>query len=136
MPLQTIFTNGIDDRGELAVQSFSLIILIIILGWILVSVFQRLLENFWFQTLGMNPRSTLHSLIIAIVSIILFILIVWFIDELQVIPAREASTSLGEATGGLLVAAAEDEDTVSNVATQQLSNTRNGHPIVLLGGGM
>lgn len=135
MPIQTIFTSGVDGDGGLEIVSFFTIVIAIVLGWILVSIFQRLLENLWFQTLHMNPRSTLHSLIIAVVAIFLFVLGIWFIDELQVVPVAAPSAQLREAGGGLF-AGAEADDQESNAVVQQLGNgTRNGHPIVLLNAG-
>lgn len=134
MPIQTIFTSGIDREGGLETLAFSTIIFSIIVGWILVSVLQRFLEDLWFQTLGMNPRSTLHSFIILVVMFFLFILFIWFVDSLEIIPVSEATGPLAEATGGLVPT--EDSATASNAIVQQLSNTRNGHPIVLLNTGV
>ena len=133
--INNIFTSGLDGSGGLNETAFFVLVIAIVWGWLLVSVFQRLVENLWFQTLDMEPRSTLHSLIIAVVMLFLFILFIWFIDSLQVIFVSAARTELAEAAGGLLSAANEDEEAASNVVTQQLGNTKNGHPIVLLNTG-
>lgn len=129
MPLQSIFTmRGNTGNDSLNTGEFGVLILGIIIGWILVSVFLRVVENFFFETLSMNSRSTFHAIIIAITMYLLFILFVNVIDELQIIPASRVETSLSEATGGL-------ESVTSQGAkasvTSQLSNMRRGHPIVI-----
>jgi len=75
--INNIFTSGLDGSGGLNETAFFVLVIAIVWGWLLVSVFQRLVENLWFQTLGMDPRSTLHSLIIAVVMLFLFILFIW-----------------------------------------------------------
>ena len=126
MPLQTIFSSGQGD-GSLDQGAFAVIVFAIIIGWILVSVFQRVLENLFFETLGMNSRSTLHALIIAAVMISIFLVFVWMIDEYQIIPAGQAADTLAEATGGL----ASATSSTTNTVTSQLTNLRRGHPIVI-----
>ena len=126
MPLQTIFSSGQGD-GSLDQGAFAVIVFAVIIGWILVSVFQRVLENFFFETLGMNSRSTVHALIIAAVMILLFLAFVWMIDTYQIIPAGEAADVLSEATGGLASASSGTTNTVKS----QLTNLRRGHPIVI-----
>jgi len=126
MPLQTIFSSGQGDGG-LNQGAFAIIVFAVIFGWILVSVVQRVLENLFFETLGMNSRSTVHALIIAFITITIFLVFVWMVDKYQVIPAGEAADTLAEATGGLATATA----TTTNTVTSQLTNTRRGHPIVI-----
>lgn len=137
MPLQAVFVHGKRDAdGNLEVLPFSILIFSVIFGWILVSVFLRVLENFWFETLGMNSRSTVHAFIIALSMFLFFILFVWMIDEFQIIPATEAADSLSEATGGIESAKAsttpgQSSGNTRSVVASQLSNVRRGHPIVI-----
>jgi hypothetical protein len=129
MPLQSIFTAGRNDDTSLNTASFGVIVLAIIWGWLLVSVTLRVVENLSFQTFGMNSRSTVHALVIAIVMILLFLAFVWMVDSYQIIPASAAATSLGEATGGLLAASADDA--AERTIEAQLGSNRHGHPIVI-----
>lgn len=128
MSLQAIFGSG-DSDGSLNQEAFVVIIFAIIIGWILVSLFQRVLEDFTFSTLGMNSRSTVHALIIALSVSMIFIVFIWMIDEYQIIPASAAAQSLEEATGGLV--AKGGDDSASNTLTEQIGNSKHGHPIVI-----
>jgi len=90
---------------------------------------QRWTENLFYTTLGMNPKSTVHSLIIFVTMFFIFVTTIWFIDELQIIPATEARESLARATGGLVT---NDTNTASNAVAQTFVNSsRTGMPIVL-----
>src|SRR5581483_4472577 len=71
----------------------------------------NMVENIAFSTLGMNPRSTTHAIILFLVLFFLFIAIVWFIDGLQVIPAAQGGNSLAEATSGFV----QNQSTTNNV---------------------
>ncbi len=134
--LQTIFTTGVDGNGGLDQSAFATIVFAITFGWILVSMIQRFFENLFYQTFSMDPRSTVHALIIFILMFILFIIFIWLIDSLQIIPVGAAASSLGEATGGLVAAAEEDTNSGSATINQQLGQGwKNGHPIVLLNTG-
>jgi len=131
MPLQTIFSTGVDiEDGGLNQAAFITIVFAIIVGWVLVSLYQRVLETFSYQTLGMNSRSTVHSIIIALVVTALFIFFVWMVDEYQIIPSSVAGEALAEAAAGL--AGPGEENTVSNTLTTQLANTRRGNPVVIV----
>jgi hypothetical protein len=127
MVLQTVFTRGVTDRG-LEVISFSTIVLAIVFGWLLVSVYQRVLENLSYETLGLNSRSTLHALIVAILTTIIFITTIWMIDEYEIVSAEQAGAAVGAASEGLL----EDEGGGNPITQTIAGSTRFGHPIVLL----
>lgn len=133
MSASTVFTSGRDQMGGLDVIAFSTLTFSIIFGWILVSEFQRFLESFFYSTLGMNPRSTIHSLIIFVTMFLLFLIFIWFIDELEIIPAGTAGSSVSEATGGIVAAGGAGSSTafLENFG----NSTRTGGPIVLAGGG-
>ena len=129
MVLQTVFTSGVTGgTAGLELSIFATIVFAIIFGWLLVSVWQRVLENFSYETLGLNSRSTIHALIVAIVSTISFLAFVWMIDEYQIIPASEAVGTVEGATEGILTGATPS----ANPITQQIAgSTRFGHPIVI-----
>jgi hypothetical protein len=127
MPVQTIFSSGTGAQSELEVPAFLTIVFSIIAGWLLVSVWQRVLENFAYGTLGMNSRSTVHALIVAIVASTAFFAFIWMIDEYEIVPVATGAGALGGATEGLV----EGGSGSSNAILGQLSKTRNGHPVVL-----
>lgn len=56
---------------------FAELLFVIILGWILVDLWLRVVDNFTFGTLGLNKDSTLDTLIIALVATIIFIAFIW-----------------------------------------------------------
>lgn len=124
MVLQNVFTAGVNNTGELELPPFATLVLAIVFGWLLVSVWQRVLENFSYETLGLNSRSTVHALIVAVILTIAFLAFVWMIDEYNIIPAGEAAGAVSGAT----------EELVSNGNSVQQSiagSTRFGHPIVI-----
>lgn len=133
--LQTIFTTGVDGDGGLNQAAFMTIVFAIIFGWIFVSMIQRFTENLFFHTFKMDPRSTIHALIIFLLMFFLFIIFIWYIDSLEIIPVSAAATSLAEAAGGLVEAAAEDSDESATITQQLGQGWKNGHPIVLLNAG-
>nr|QBK91429.1 MAG: hypothetical protein LCPAC302_00490 [Pithovirus LCPAC302] len=129
MPLQTVFTAGLNDAGELQLNIFTLLVFSIIFGWLLVSVWLRVLENFSFETLGLDSRSTIHAIIIAVLASSFFFAFIWMIDRYDIVPASSAAASLGGASAGLL---SSDVTGTNNVITNQIVNTnRLGHPIVI-----
>jgi hypothetical protein len=54
--------------------TFIEILFAIIIGQLLVSVWQNVIENFTFRTLNLNKKSTYHTLIIAVVATLIFLL--------------------------------------------------------------
>lgn len=89
MVFLTEFTTVVTKDDHLNSPVFTVILLAIIFGWLLVSVFQRLLENFVYETLGLNSRSTIHALIVAILASIIFVAIIWMINEYKIVPKTE-----------------------------------------------
>ena len=123
MVLQSVFTAGLNRSGELEVFPFSTLVMAIVFGWLLVSVWQRVLENFSYETLGLNSRSTVHALIVAVILTISFLSFIWMIDEYDIIPAGQAASTLGSAT--------EDIVNGSEAQNRIAGSTRYGHPIVI-----
>jgi len=65
---------------------FIFIIFLLLISWALVTFWQRFLENLFFNTLGFNPDGTVSMLIVAILATTIFLIIVWLIKYLEIIP--------------------------------------------------
>ena len=134
MSVKGIFTSTpTDPNSDLDVFPFATIVFAIVIGWLLVSIAQRLLENFLFQTLGMNSRSTVHALIVAIAAFLIFLVFVWMVDEFQIIPSSSAASAVEGATEGLINGTqGSSQGTSSSVIGQQLrSGFRKGQPTII-----
>ena len=134
MPLNTIFTSGTNSEGGLETGAFIVIVLAISIGWLNISLLIRIIDNFAYKTLSMNPVSTIHSIIIFLSVFFLFILFVWFVDKLEIIPVSSATQNLQEATGGLIAGDVTDDNqqTASSTVQQQLGmGWRNGNLVVI-----
>lgn len=70
--------------GDLFVRDLSFVdmLLVIVLGWILVDLWKRPIDNFTFGTLGLNKNSTYHTFIIAIVATAIFLTFVFNFDSI------------------------------------------------------
>ena len=129
MSAATVFGGGGTSSG-LNVLEFSVLTFSIIYGWILVGEFQRTVESFFYSTLGMNSKSTIHSLIIFLTMFFLFIAVVWFIDELEIIPSAAGAEAISRETTGIVTAT--NPTSASNAIGQTLSNSnRTGIPLVI-----
>lgn len=64
-----------DDRVDSISSGITFVDLLvaIIVGWLLVAVWQRALENFCYGTLKLNRDSTFQTVIVAIVMTLIFI---------------------------------------------------------------
>ena len=65
---------------------FAIIIILLLVSWSLVTFWQRFLENLFYNTLGLNPESTTVTMFIAIFATLFFLLIVWLIKVLNIVP--------------------------------------------------
>jgi hypothetical protein len=72
---------------------FIAIVIAIVIAWVLIALFTRLIENFSFGTLGFNGDSTWHSFLIAFGAIIILLAIIWVEDQYQIIPRGNSSTN-------------------------------------------
>jgi TRAP-type C4-dicarboxylate transport system permease small subunit len=73
MPLNS---NYLQDVG------FIELLFVIVIGWMLVALWQRALDNFTFQTLGMQRDSTYHTIVIALTVTLLFIIFVFLYQSM------------------------------------------------------
>lgn len=55
---------------------------VITLGWLLVQLWQRPLENFAYNSLGLNKDSTYHTFIVALVATAIFLVFVFNFDAI------------------------------------------------------
>jgi hypothetical protein len=61
--------------------SFVEVLFVIVIGWMLVALWQRALDNFTFNTLGLKRDSTYDTVVIAVVVTIIFISFVFIFDS-------------------------------------------------------
>ncbi len=87
MVFQTVFNLSTNNRRESLSQSiFTIIFLSIIIGWIVVALWTRVIDNFSFEVLGLNDSSTWDTFLIAIFVSITFITFIWVIDRYGIVP--------------------------------------------------
>lgn len=65
------------NRNYLQDIGFIEVLFIIVVGWILVALWQRVIDNFTFQTLKLRRESTYDTIIIALTVTLLFIIFVF-----------------------------------------------------------
>ena len=104
--LQTVWALSADggDSPE-STSIFTTILLAIIVGWIIITLFQRVIDNFFYYTLNFNETSTFDSLIIAITMTVFFIAFVTFIDSAGLVGQSDTGS--------------DDTDVPSNTDTAQ-----------------
>lgn len=61
--------------------SFLEVLFVILIGWMLVALWQRSLDNFTFHTLGLSRDSTLQTTVIAVVMTVAFVAFVFLFDS-------------------------------------------------------
>lgn len=63
--------------GVLQDLSFIELVVAVVIGWLLVDIWVRFVENFAYQTLGLNEKSAYHSFVVAFVVTLIFIAVVF-----------------------------------------------------------
>lgn len=58
------------------------LLFVIVLGWILVVLWQRPIDNFTYITLGLNKDSTYHTFVIALIATAIFLAFVFSFDSI------------------------------------------------------
>ena len=68
--------------GDKFLQEISYIdlLVVIIFGWILVALWQRVIDNFTFNSLGLNKESTYQTFVIALLATTIFLVFVFTFD--------------------------------------------------------
>lgn len=65
---------------------FVVVIVLLLISWSLVTFWQRFLENLFYISMGWNAESTSTALLIAVLTTGSFLLIVWLIKVIGLIP--------------------------------------------------
>ena len=65
---------------------FVIVVIAILIAWLLVSLWTRVIENFAYTTLNLDSSSSWHALIVAMVVTVFFFATVWVIDQYDLIP--------------------------------------------------
>ena len=73
------------ERRSTSESAFISLLFAIIVSWILVALWTRTIENFVFGTLELNGDSTVHSLIVSVALSIIFFMLIWMLDQYDVI---------------------------------------------------
>ena len=79
------------DHNPETEVTFITIVLVIVIAWILVALWTRVIENFAFGTLKLNGNSSWHSLIVAFAATIFFLVFVWMMDRYKIVPGSLAT---------------------------------------------
>ncbi len=126
MVFLTEFTTVVTRDEHLNSPVFTAILLTIVFGWLLISVFQRVLENFVYETLGLNSRSTIHALIVAVLASVIFVSIIWMINEYKIVPKPESECCDDTENGS--IGCLRKTNSIKKKIT---GTNRFGHPVVL-----
>lgn len=98
----TANTNNSNKNGQNSNEFiFIAIVIAIIVAWVLIALFTRLIENFSFGTLGFNGDSTWHSFLIAFAAIVILLAIIWVEDQYEIIPRGNSSSNEGPVAQGI-----------------------------------
>ncbi len=117
MALQSLWNLTTNNgRSTFSQQIFTLIFLAIVIGWILVSLWSRTLDNFTYGLLGLNPDSTWDAIIIALAVTIIFIALIWVVDQYDLVPG-----GLGQDV--------ESEEAFAGVGSTLLTAPGNGNQV-------
>ena len=85
MPLQQVWTlSRPADQQTAAQHVFLIIFLAIVIGWIIIALWTRVLDNFSYGYLGLNENSTWDALLIALMVTIFFIVLIWVVDNYNI----------------------------------------------------
>ena len=71
------FTNNMSDSSF-----FFVVFLVIIMSWVLVDLWGRWFNNFTFNTLKLDPKSSYHTFIIALAATIIIVAVIIYLKTL------------------------------------------------------
>jgi len=63
---------------------FLMLLFLIIVAWILVAVWTKWLENFCYGNLGLDPKSSFHTFVVAVVITLIFIAFIFTVGNDEV----------------------------------------------------
>lgn len=75
--------NSLNTMREACI--FTMIFILFILSWISVAVVGRAIDNFTFVTLGLNDKSTFHTVVIALVILAIEIAMIAYFNSINVV---------------------------------------------------
>lgn len=74
--------------AQLSQEAFVTLLLAIILGWILVAVWTRVVENLAYGTLRLNEDSSWHAFVVALAMTAIFLVFVYLINTYNIVPGQ------------------------------------------------
>ncbi|PCJ22372.1 MAG: hypothetical protein COA94_09210 [Rickettsiales bacterium] len=118
--LQNIYnlSGGINSQ-----YIFTITLAAIVIGWILVSLWTRVLENVAFGSFGYDSKSSLDSMIVSLAVTVIFVAFVWMVDEYGVVGVESEVISSDRLKSTV--------DNLSKVHTDHMSKNENGNPIII-----
>lgn len=66
---------------EISKLNFLEVMIAIVVSWIIIDLWLRVIENFAYRTIGLSEKSTIHTLIVALVVTIIFIAFVFSVPD-------------------------------------------------------
>lgn len=102
---------------------FTIIFVAIVVGWIVVALFTRALDNFTFHVLNLNDKSFWDTLLIAVFMLIFFSVFVWVIDIYNLVSGGLRSQYAGANDPLLAQVSKDQQDTVSTL--RRFTGSRN-----------
>lgn len=99
---------------ELSELNFLEVLIAIVISWIIIDLWLRVIENFAYRTIGLSEKSTIHTLVVALVVTIIFITFVFSV------PGSVTDLIIGETYTEEDVYGASDSDS-GNSFTNTLS---------------
>ena len=73
-------------QGRSTTTDFLIILLAIVVGWILVALWTRVIDNFTYIVLGLDERSAWHAMIVALTVTFIFVIAIGLIDQYNLVP--------------------------------------------------
>lgn len=117
MPVQAFWTLGSGSKGNTLNQEvFVVIFMSIVIGWIIIALWTRVLDNFTYSRLNMDKTSTWDTILIAVGMTIFFVAFVWVIDRYNIVEGTLAETFTTADDPVFGRAAQEAEDTFLGTA--------------------
>jgi len=87
-PIPIAFTQT-SQPADLSQSSFITLLLAIFIGWVLIALWTRAINNFTYDTLGLNGDSPWHSFLGAAGWTVFFVLVVYIINQYNIVPGVE-----------------------------------------------
>lgn len=101
MPVQSFWAGPAiagsqSQSGMLRQEVFAIIFLAIIIGWIIVALWTRVLDNVTYSLMDLDKNSTWDTFLIAISVSFFFLAFVWVIDKYDIVAGGLGTEFAGE----------------------------------------